>query len=89
MLGRLQMTVDQCIAAYNAFAVKIFNAGIMSQVGAGASTGARYSGAALEQAIKDLVAQYAGNPDAPMRDPVDGCKVCVWSFCVSQLFLTL
>jgi hypothetical protein len=77
MLGRLQMTVDQCITAYNAFAVKIFNAGIMSQVGSGASTGARYSGAALEQAIKDLVTQYAGNPDAPMRDPVDGCKVCV------------
>lgn len=72
------MTVDQCIAAYNAFAVKIFNAGIMSQVGSGAGTGARYSGATLEQAIKDLVNQYTGNPDAPMRDPVDGCKVCVF-----------
>ena len=77
MLGRLQMTVDQCITAYEGMASKIFNAGIMSQVGNGASKGARYSADALEQAVKDIVAQYAGNPDAPMRDPVDGCKVCV------------
>ena len=72
------MTVDQCIAAYEGMASKIFNAGIMSQVGNGASNGARYSAAALEQAVKDIVAQYAGNPDAPMRDSVDGCKVCVF-----------
>jgi len=71
------MTVDQCITAYEGMASKIFNAGIMSQVGSGASTGARYSAVALEQAIKDIVAQYGGNPDAPMRDPVDGCKMCV------------
>ena len=71
------MSVDECIAAYQKLASKIFNAGIMSPLVNGASTGARYSAAALEQAVQDIVAQYAGNSDAPMRDPVDGCKVCV------------
>jgi hypothetical protein len=75
MLGRLQMTVDECIAAFENLAPKIFNAGILSQVVNGANTGARFL--APEEAFKNIIAQYAGNPDAPMRDPVDGCKVCV------------
>ncbi|KAF8158515.1 acyl transferase/acyl hydrolase/lysophospholipase [Crassisporium funariophilum] len=77
MLGRLRMTVDQCIEAYEKLASKIFNAGIMSKIENGSVTGARYSATVLEQAIKDIVKQYTGNADEPMRDPQDECKVFV------------
>lgn len=76
MLGRLRMTVDQCIDVYNDLSSKIFAAGILSQVGSGATTGARYSSQVLEDSIKAIVKKHAGDADAPMLDPnQDGCKV--------------
>ncbi|KAF9046654.1 acyl transferase/acyl hydrolase/lysophospholipase [Panaeolus papilionaceus] len=78
MLGRLRMTVDQCIDVYNDLSSKIFAAGILSQVGSGATTGARYSSQVLEDSIKAIVKKHAGDADAPMLDPnQDGCKVFV------------
>ncbi|KAJ3516977.1 hypothetical protein NLJ89_g797 [Agrocybe chaxingu] len=77
MLGRLKMSVDECIEAYEKLASKIFNAGIMSQAGSASASGARYSATVLEEAIKEVVKTYAHDPDAPMRDPEDGCKVFV------------
>ena len=72
------MTVDECIAAFENMGPRIFNAGSVRQVINGANTGARFSADALEQVMKDVVAQRTGNPDALMRDPVvDGCQVCV------------
>ncbi|PPQ86546.1 hypothetical protein CVT25_007204 [Psilocybe cyanescens] len=77
MLGRLRMSVDECIAAYEKLASKIFDAGIMSKIGNGASTGARFSSTVLEEAIKEVVKQTTGNADASMRDPKEGCAVFV------------
>lgn len=80
MLGRLRMTVDQCIEAYQRLASKIFKAGALSQIDSIANCGARYSGSALEGAIKEVVEQYTGDVDAPMRDPLENpCKVWVGS----------
>lgn len=71
------MSVDECIAAYEKLASKIFDAGIMSKIGNGASTGARFSSTVLEEAIKEVVKQTTGNADASMRDPKEGCAVYV------------
>ncbi|TFK24383.1 phospholipase [Coprinopsis marcescibilis] len=77
MLGRLRMTIDQCIAAYTDLAKKIFSAGVLEKVDNAADTGARYSGEVLAAAIKSVVGQYTQNPDAPMRDDKNDCKVFV------------
>jgi hypothetical protein len=77
MLGRLRMSIDQCIDAYNGLASKIFSAGLLNKIKNGADTGARFSAEVLEQAIKDVIKKYSGSEDTPMRDPVDGCKVYV------------
>jgi len=78
MLGRLRMTIDQVIESYTKLASKIFAAGLLSKIGSGATTGARFSAENLENAIKEVVALYSGNnnKDAPMRDPLEnGCPV--------------
>ncbi|PPR04505.1 hypothetical protein CVT24_013111 [Panaeolus cyanescens] len=80
MLGRLRMTVDQCIDVYNELSSKIFVGGIMSQAGSVSTTGALYSSQVLEDAIKGIVKEQTGDPDAPMLDPdQDACKVFVLS----------
>ena len=77
MLGRLRMSIDETVEAYNSLASKIFSAGLLNKIKSGADTGARYSAEVLEQAIKDIIKKYSGSEDTPMRDPVDGCKVYV------------
>ncbi|KXN83116.1 Calcium-independent phospholipase A2-gamma [Leucoagaricus sp. SymC.cos] len=78
MLGRLRMTVDQCIEAYESLASKIFAESIQHQVYDMANTGARYSASALESAIKEIVKKYTGDEDALMRDTSENpCKVFV------------
>jgi len=83
MLGRLRMSIDDTITAYNALAGEIFGAGTMSKIGNASSSGARYSGEALEKAIKKVVTKFSDikNPEAPMLDPLgkDGCPVFVCS----------
>ncbi|EAU86152.2 phospholipase [Coprinopsis cinerea okayama7 len=79
MLGRLRMSIDECIDAYEDLASEIFGAGPISKVVNGATTGARYSGDTLANAVKKVIGKHAegNNPDAPMLDPEDGCKVFV------------
>ena len=78
MLGRMRMSIDECIEAYNTLASKIFSAGLLTKIKDGADTGARFSADVLEQAVKAVIKKYAGSEDAPMRDPdVNGCKVYV------------
>lgn len=72
------MTVDQCIEAYERLASKIFSEDILTKINDWARFGARYSDTVLENAIKEIVKQYAGDEDAPMRDPSENpCKVSV------------
>jgi hypothetical protein len=76
MLGRLHMTIDQCLDAYKKLAEGIFGAGMVKKANDARVTGARYSGEKLKTAIQDIVKQYADDPEALMLDPrEDGCKV--------------
>ena len=80
MLGRLKMSIGECITAYESMASKIFSAGVLNKIEHGSNTGALYSPEVLENCVKDLIKKHLGSEDAPMRDPhdpVDGCKVYV------------
>lgn len=75
MLGRLRMTIDECIATYNELAEEIFASTVFAKIDNASDTGARYSAKALEDAIKKIVKRKTGNPDALMRDPDGDCEV--------------
>ena len=75
MLGRLRMTVDECIATYNELAGEIFGSTVFAKIDNASDTGARYSAKALENAVKKIVKRKTGDPDAPMRDPDGDCQV--------------
>ena len=78
MLGRLKMSIDDCIEAYESMASKIFSAGVLNKIEHGSNTGALYSPEVLENCVKNLIKKHLGSEDAPMRDPdVNGCKVYV------------
>lgn len=78
MLGRLKMSIDDCIQAYEDMAAKIFGAGGTARL---LIHGERYDDKKYEEAIKHIVETYGKperNPDAPMLTPDDqGCKVFV------------
>jgi hypothetical protein len=79
MLGRLKMSVDECIRAYEDMAAKIFGAGGTTRL---LTQGERYDDQKYKEAIKHIVETYGKpqcNPDAPMLVPGDeGCKVYGW-----------
>jgi predicted acylesterase/phospholipase RssA len=78
MLGRLQMTVQECMTAYYKLAESIFSGNSVQKAFATATTGACYSGDALEKAIKAVVKDKIGDENAVMLDGgVNGCKVFV------------
>ncbi|KAK7687056.1 hypothetical protein QCA50_009556 [Cerrena zonata] len=64
MLGRLEMSIHQCIGTYRTMSAKIF----------GKRKGDWYDHHVLEDAVKDLVKRYLGNPEEPMR-PMEGSKL--------------
>ncbi|KAJ2921098.1 hypothetical protein H1R20_g15995, partial [Candolleomyces eurysporus] len=77
MLGRLRMSIDECLAEYEGLAKEIFGSNIFGKIDNASDTGARYSPTILEDRVKRIVKQRTGNPDEPMRDPKDECKVFV------------
>jgi hypothetical protein len=84
MLGRLQMTISECLSVYKSlsekvfcpswkqgFGVKLLNAGIGN---------AWFKGEDLEQAVKRLLTEQGLSEDIFMRETPDPeCKVCVLS----------
>ncbi|KIJ40903.1 hypothetical protein M422DRAFT_60526 [Sphaerobolus stellatus SS14] len=81
MLGRLRMTIAQCMEAYDTLSRSIFDASMLQKAGNANSSGARYSPKGLEDAIKAIVKTYGSAKDGEeiMRDTQDGCKVFVVS----------
>ena len=65
MLGRLKMSIGECITAYESMASKIFSAGVLNKIEHGSNTGALYSPEVLENYVKDLIKEYLGSKDAP------------------------
>lgn len=76
MLGRLQMSVTECIAAYEQMAKRIFDRNELAKKGSLALTGAQFDHAQLEAAIKEIVQKQLGDPEASMLDTrSNACKV--------------
>jgi hypothetical protein len=78
MLGRLRMTIDQCLAAYKELSEGIFGAGMLEKTKDASGTGARYNADKLVAAIKKYVELYSESkdPETLMLDPrEDSCKV--------------
>lgn len=82
MLGRLEMSVDQCIQAYHDLAQSIFDESALATTGGLLLDGAKFSGEKLEAAIKYVCAKYAPSkdPEEAMLNPnQDACKAFVLS----------
>ena len=72
MLGRLKMSISECITAYYRLAGTIFKEKEYS---------GWYDPTILEQAVKDIVHNHLGDENAPMMSPQnDRCKVYDSSF---------
>jgi hypothetical protein len=81
MLGRLKMTIPECIDVYTNLASQIFSANSVQKAWNFANTGAYYTKDNFEKTLKSLIAQKTGNENAPMLDPDanNPCKVFVVS----------
>ena len=69
MLGRLRMSVDDAIKCYENLSKKIFSD--MKWVGDG-----KYKATRLQNAIKDIVKEKVGDPEAPLFDDGSRSRVC-------------
>jgi hypothetical protein len=78
MLGRLDMSIDDCIKAYEDLSSKIFghNRG-SSAVAVGRS---RYSSTKFEKTVKEFIKERTGDSESPMMQTGNHCKVSVPSF---------
>ncbi|KAI0755384.1 acyl transferase/acyl hydrolase/lysophospholipase [Daedaleopsis nitida] len=82
MLGRLRMSIDECLATYEGFMKQIFDKGWWEKNKNFVKNGYFYSGDELEGIIKGLVEKKLGDANAPLVDPADPnprCKV----FCMA------
>lgn len=81
MLGRLEMTVDECIDAYMALSTEIFSnprrSSTFSKVKPllGGIIEANYSAANLERIIKKITKRATGSEDSLLKNPHGRCKV--------------
>ncbi|KAL4257458.1 FabD/lysophospholipase-like protein [Pleurotus pulmonarius] len=79
MLGRLRMSIPQCIAAYNKFASEIFEwNGDKATAAKRLASGYAYGADTFESAIKAIVKQYSpGDETMISKSPGHYCKVFV------------
>jgi hypothetical protein len=81
MLGRLQMSIDECIKEYESLSRTIFakyfvGDGVM-QKGRILATGARFDSSILENAFKKFIGDRLGDPNARLLHEEGSCKVYV------------
>ncbi|KAL6406095.1 phospholipase [Ilyonectria robusta] len=75
MLGRLRMTVDECITAYTSLSDKVFEKK-SRRVKINGKLQGRFDTAALEQAVKQILTDNGHGEDALLKDPSNtACKV--------------
>jgi hypothetical protein len=76
MLGRLEMTVDQCITAYDKLAEEVFSEKLRSSpFDMKGRLKARFDAAKLERAILKVMEQGGALKDDLLNDEVErGCK---------------
>jgi predicted acylesterase/phospholipase RssA len=76
MLGRLRMTIDECIDAYTTLSDRVFEKKSHRVTIRGKLQG-RFDGAELERAVKTIVVNRGLGEDALLKDPDSPCKVFV------------
>ena len=76
MLGRLRMSVDECIDAYINLSKEVFDERTLFAGGS-----AQYTASALEEKMKDIIRLKTGYEDAKMKDPLK--KKCCKTFVVA------
>ncbi|KAH0585552.1 hypothetical protein H2248_008784 [Termitomyces sp. 'cryptogamus'] len=81
MLGRLQMTIPECINVFESLALSIFSADSAEKIWNFTNTGAYYKADNFEKVLKKLIEEKTGDENAPMLDsnPTNNCKVSVVS----------
>ncbi len=78
MLGRLRMTIPQCIAAYQELAKEVFDVNVLSQA-ANMLKAHRFSGQDLKTAVNSVVDKHCARSGTKMRDDPEkrfGKKIC-------------
>ncbi|KAJ5585584.1 uncharacterized protein N7459_005384 [Penicillium hispanicum] len=75
MLGRMQLSVDECIEAYSTLAPTIFTHVRHRIKLATGETQGRFDHEAMEQGIKDVLVQYRMDPESLFKSPAaEDCK---------------
>ncbi|KAG7289881.1 hypothetical protein NEMBOFW57_006258 [Staphylotrichum longicolle] len=76
MLGRLQMTIDECINAYTSLSDKVFQQ-IHHRVDIRGRLQGRFDAAELERSVKQILTARGVAEDALLKDTDSSCKVFV------------
>ena len=77
MLGRLKMSIEQCIDAYTSLSDKVFEKQRHRVTVKGKVQG-RFDTVALERAVKQMLVKQGLGENALLKDSSDeACKVCV------------
>lgn len=66
MLGKLGMTVDECLQSYNHLSMDVFGKVHVRGKLTGGLGPTRYSGSRLRDCVRGLVARHRADPDLPM-----------------------
>ncbi|KAM0323171.1 hypothetical protein ACHAQA_009021 [Verticillium albo-atrum] len=85
MLGRLHMSIDECLRQYEKTSATVFGNPVaqtkLGKIFKKVSSGAFYDVATLEEAIRDLLQQQGRSPDEMFWEESPQCKVMV---CVTR-----
>jgi len=74
MLGRLQMTVEECIKAYTSLSDKVFEKK-GHRVNIKGKLQGRFDAGELERAVKEILRKHGFKEDALLKDVEAPCKV--------------
>jgi hypothetical protein len=74
MLGRLEMSIDECIKAYTDLSEDVFHKKSRFFMGIKGDLKERYDGEALKLAVKKILKQRSLDDDALLKNP-GGTKV--------------
>jgi patatin-like phospholipase/acyl hydrolase len=79
MLGRLRMTIDECIDGYLKLSKEIFDQRTSFTTFGRLGGNAQYAASKMEETMKDMIRTQTGDEDAKMKDPLkrECCKTFV------------
>jgi hypothetical protein len=75
MLGKLGMTIEECIDAYNSLSATIFGSKHMRARATGGLAPAKYSGLRMQRCVRGLIHRHRSNRDLPMSADDNGDRI--------------